>query len=46
MITADSGIRTQEANRLFTSIAGNAAALPIAMDFVSKRWNDIDEQYI
>jgi len=43
MITENSGIRTQDANRLFTSIAGNAAGDPIAMEFVSKRWNDIGE---
>ena len=43
MVTANSGIRTQDANRLFTSIAGNAAGHPIVMDFIAKRWNDIDD---
>ncbi len=43
MITSDPGIRTQDANRLFHSIAGRAAGHPITLEFVAKRWNDIDE---
>jgi len=43
MINATSGIRTQDANRLFTSIANSASGHPIAMEFVAERWDDIDE---
>ena len=47
MINEDSGIMTQDSNRLFTSIAvyATAACHPIAMDFVAERWDDIDKEF-
>ena len=43
MITRNSGIRIQDANTLFSSIASNSLGHQIALDFLVNRWDDIED---
>lgn len=42
MIDPTSGIRLQDANTLFSSIAANPVGHPIALDFLATRWDEVN----
>ncbi len=41
MIDPKSGIRLQDALTVFSNIAANPVGHQVALDFLTKRWNDV-----